>query len=120
MANRVYPRRGQVYTTEEILNTLDLRDSPSLLFIYNGRLSVIQTSHLTDKELLSNPELASLEWTYIRETIEWIPVFHAVDDDAVNRQVDIEQSTHEFDDSWWVTPKGFHREQYYGNGTKVN
>lgn len=107
------PVMHAVYTAAE-LHKLDLLDSPCLRFSYRNGLAVIQNCHLTEEELLSVPSFADTRWRYIRTTHEWIPVFHAVDDDAVIACMDIERdrSPYSDDGSWWVTPKGFPREQY--------
>lgn len=114
----VNPVRGCAYTTKQVLETLFLKDSPSLCFFKDGQMSVIQTSHLDEEELLSVPGMAALQWRYIRTTFEWIPVFQAVSDADVLACVDTEPSVDPYAEpveipSFWVTPKGFPREQYY-------
>jgi len=109
------PIVGNVYTFDQVLK-LDLSDSPSFSFLYKDTRTVIQTAHTTDQELLSVPVLAQTKWQYIMMTTEWIPVFYAVDSGLVLECVDIEADLQEekygdFREFWWVTPKGFHREQ---------
>ena len=121
MAN-IRPRPGQVYSSEEIIKDLSLRDSPFFKFMFGNHSVVIQTSHMTDEQLLSVEGFASVRWKYIRETSEWIPIFHAVDNDEILRLVNIEKSTDNYDggDGYWVTLVGHHREQYYGDGEQVH
>lgn len=107
------PVRGAEYTAREVLG-LELRDCPFFRFCVNGRIEVIQTSHLTEAELLSVPGFADTRWRYQRETREWIPLFMAVNDDAVAACVDMEPDRSPYNDqpALWVTPKGFPRKQY--------
>lgn len=110
-----YPKPGATYTLREIHSILKLDDSPHLGFDHQGIRTVIQTSHVTDEELLAVPGLADTLWTYIRTTSEWIPSFVAVDHKAIAAFVDIEPMKAMFHDdppNWWVTPKGHVREQY--------
>lgn len=108
---------GAVYSLNDIVNCLELRDGPSLGFHYNGKEGVIQDSHLSAEELLSVPGLGDTTWKYIRETNEWIPVFqyHGEIEDLL-ATVDLEPYSdttfpEHADLYWWVTPKGFPREQ---------
>ena len=113
------PRRGDVYTAAEV-EALSLRDAPFYRFVVNGNVEVIQTSHLTVEQLLSVPGFAQTRWRYERETHEWIPLFRAVDDAAVQACVDTEPAIDPYGDGhpWlWVTPKGFAREQFHASAT---
>ena len=101
------PSRGEIYTLQEIEETLHLKDSPCLLFHHNKTECVIQNSHITSEDLLGIPGFAQTLWRYIHTTEEWIPVF-----------VSTESSILEFVDvaigvrgGVWVTPKGFPRYQ---------
>lgn len=136
--NRYHPKRGQVYTLEQIYNTLELRDSAFLRFPFPSplkrdtdqwrpvdeyaprvRMQVIQTSHFTEAELLALPGWAETKWTYERETIEWIPLFtFAGEVEELVKLLDMEPSNAKFAPDmepryWWVTPKGLPRQQYY-------
>ncbi len=93
MKNSVHPVRGETYTVREIYEDLFLRDSPHLSFFReDDEKDVIQNSHFTIDELLSlNHPLLDCEFTYVRETDEWIPVFNAVDDALVLKCVSKEQ-----------------------------
>lgn len=115
---KILPTRGGIYTADQIMNVLELRDAPHMYFTHEGRRSVVQNSHLTDAELLSVPGFADTKWTYLRTTDEWIPVFSAISDSAIRECVDIEPWIDPYSDDagFWVTPKGFPRQQYY----KVN
>lgn len=109
------PVKGSIYDLAEVFD-LNLLDSPSLGFSYNGRQCVIQDSHVTVEEVLSVPGLAATEWRYVRTTSEWIPVFEAINDAAVIACLDIEPEFDPHDEDaerFWVTPKGFPRSQYY-------
>lgn len=115
MSKAILPKPGSVYTAKQILLVLELKDSPHLYFSHENRRSVLQNSHLTNEELLSVPGFAETQWTYLRTTDEWIPVFTAVDDDAVRECVDAEPwiDPYDRDPGFWVTPKGFPRPQHY-------
>ena len=111
------PVKGSTYNLVEVFD-LSLLDSPSLSFLYNGHQCVIQDSHVTVEEVLSVPGLAATEWRYVRTTSEWIPVFEAINDDAVIACLDIEPEIDPYAEPdarerFWVTPKGFPRSQYY-------
>jgi hypothetical protein len=110
------PWTDRVYTLRRVLS-LDLLDSPSLGFTWRGHQHVIQTSHLTDAELLAVPALANTQWRYMRTTHEWIPVFELVSPvEDLLRCLDIVL----YHDSVWdchdtmVTPKGHPRELFIG------
>ena len=73
---RKYPKPFEVYTFREICEDLILRDSPHLMFYdTEGERDVIQTSHMTEEDMLSVEGFADSKWKYIRETDEWIPIF---------------------------------------------
>lgn len=111
--------RGNVYTSEQIYKELKLLDCPFLYFhVKDGeQYSVIQTSHVMDDDLLAIPGFKDLRWIYIRTTLEWIPVFHAVNDEEVQKLIDYEKAVdpHKEQKDWgyWVTPKGHPRQQQY-------
>lgn len=101
---RNYPRSNTVYTLAEVYQ-LDLKDSPSLGFYVSRRHvmaqfgvdfpgmqpmpSVIQDSHVSVNLSDISPEWAALRFRYLRTTQEWIPVFQAIDDDAVVALCDV-------------------------------
>lgn len=106
------PSRGHEYNFVEICN-LDLDDDPYLGFTHEGKRGVVQTTHVDNSDLLEAPGFANTKWRYIRTTSEWIPVFESVDVESLLKCVDIEPSTDiHSDPHWWVTPKGYPREQY--------
>lgn len=116
---KVNPRRGTSYTLHEIENSLELRDTAFLKFYHNGVDCVIQTSHLTSEQLLSVPGFAETKWVYQRETHEWIPIFYwdSLQEKDVTDFVDIVDEIDYFNPekptkAFWVTPKGFPREQF--------
>lgn len=111
MTTKYAPVRGAFYTLRWIETRLDLNDVPFLKFFHQSRSCVVQTSHVTKEELLSSPELADTEWSYSHTTYQRIPVFYARDSAKVAALMDIEISL-DPDDTFWVTPKGFPREQY--------
>lgn len=112
----INPKRHQVYTYSEICK-LYLRDTPHLGFQHKNIPGVIQTSHLTEEQLLSVPLLLDSKWVYVRETFEWIPIFTFSSQNTISITdlVDLEKcksSKRYFDeDTWWATPKGFPRPQ---------
>jgi len=111
-----YPVRGQVYSSEDVLTKLRLDDSPFFMFVHEGKRCVVQHSHVTDEQLLEQPQgFRHLTWKYLRTTEEWIPIFDAVDNASVYKCVDIEPTINAVfdDDPFWVTPKGLPREQYH-------
>lgn len=116
--NRVHPVRNKLYTLKEVLTVLYLRDSPGLSFEHEGKRGCIQNSHLTDEELLSVPGIGETQWRYVRETLEWIPLFTYVPTEehpVITEYVDVEPYVDTWslceDDHWWATPKGFPRLQ---------
>lgn len=136
-SKKIYPRPQQEYSLRTILTTLELQDSPHLGFYlkppvrgpkdphresdertWGEARQVIQTSHLTDEELLSVPGMADSVWVYMYTTREWIPIFRLVAGQDIHQLVDMEPSRDKYASSdeprcWWVTPKGFPRQQYY-------
>lgn len=114
-AQRVLPRQGAVYSLQQVINVLALDDTPSLRFKHKGKSCVIQTSHCGVLELLTIDGFAKSGWKYMFTTNEWIPIFEFVDAD-IEKFVDIEPE-YDYDGShsadFWVTPKGFPREQFY-------
>lgn len=112
------PVVNEVYTLDEIYK-LDLRDSPSLCFMYQGLTGCIQDSHLSSENLLAIPGMKESKWKYIYETDEWIPIFQfdQTEDAAdISKLVDLEvwvDVLNERNNSkmWWATPKGYPRSQ---------
>lgn len=105
------PIRSVIYTSEQVLKELKLRDSPFFRLQHRGKLTPIQISHVTTNDLLSIPGFAELEWIYRYETDEWIPVFDAADDEAVAKLLDFEPWEGKEDKHFWATPKMFPRKQ---------
>lgn len=122
-----YPQRGQVYTLKEIENDLELRDSPFLRFVpqkvrYVGMpagVQVIQQSHIANLSELEG--WADTKWSFVRETDEWIPLFRAVDDAAIEALCVIEPDVSEFrsDNTLFIYPKGTECKQYDGYDEEV-
>lgn len=116
--NKVYPKCGTIYTYKEIVEILTLRDSPSLNFSHKNMLGVIQESHLTQEQLLSVPGMIDTTWRYVRETLEWIPLFdYSGDINKLLEVIDIEPASEFYQSNqpitcWWATPKGFPRNQH--------
>jgi hypothetical protein len=115
---RVYPRSDQIYTLAEI-SGLYLRDSPFLRGFAAGRHVVIQSSHLTEEELLAVPGAAESQWRYVRETEEWIPIFEFVGPENGIAQFcdmayafDWSKEAYDHQGELWVTPKGHPRRQF--------
>lgn len=108
-----YPKRGQQYTLLQIMKDLYLRDSPHLCIDVEGVDGVMQTSHLTEEELLSVDKIGDTNWQYVRETDEWIPIFKYVGNPhnlPITHFVDVEDYAalppHDHE-KFWITPKGF-------------
>ncbi|QZE59509.1 hypothetical protein MPK66_gp265 [Erwinia phage pEa_SNUABM_2] len=124
-----YPLRGRVYTLREIENDLELRDSPFLRFVpqkvrlageSEAGIQVIQQSHIAD---LSDVEgWADTEWSYVRETEEWIPLFRAVDDAAIEALCVIEPDVSQYrsENSMFIYPKGTVCKQYDGYDESIH
>lgn len=116
----ILPKTGQVYTLEYIVNTLYLRDSPSLKV---SNIGVIQDSHLPNgvETLLEIPGFKDSTWKYIRETSEWIPLFNSEDtpenlklvESCIDYEPWVTCPMRYPDDPLlnWVTPKGYPRSQ---------
>lgn len=119
-----FPTRGQTYTLRQILLELPLRDSAFLRFepqkvryvgLSTAGIQVIQTSALGDEHLLLDPQWENSEWVFVRETDEWIPIFRAKDDAAIEALCVIEASTSSFsrdDGHMHIYPKGMQHPQY--------
>jgi hypothetical protein len=103
---------GELYTLEQVY-ALDLPDSPFLrVKLSNGQIAPIQTSHLTDKELLSVlPDFKETWWRFQRITREYIPLFMFEDFRPIELYVDVDYIPDEYSSEPWVTPKGFPRER---------
>ena len=107
------PKVSNVYTLAEIVE-LDLRDSPCLMFDYEGERCSIQDSHFDYTPVWKSAPWADIRFKYIRETHEWIPIFRVVEEDLEKliALLDIEPSTCNFsDDAYWVVPKAYPRSQ---------
>lgn len=120
----IRPRAGQVYTLRQIEQELYLRDSACLRFTHQDVAGVIQNSHLTSEEMLSVPGFADSQWTYVRETEEWIPVFRYAGSTPITDFIEIEQAidywTGRKENDWWAVPKGFPRPQEVSDEAKEN
>ncbi len=109
------PQPNAVYTTAQILQLLELSDTPHLRFYCAeyDEIAVVQTGHVTYEQLLAVPGFADLKWTYQYTTREDIPLFFAVDASEVLKCVDVAPpSPAAYYEEPWVTPKGLPREQY--------
>lgn len=105
-----FPKYNTVYTFREIMS-LELRDTPFLQFTYNNKNCVIQSSHITDESLMNIPGMSESKWCYEKTTHEHIPLFWYYDDNIdILTLVDIVEKND--DETYWVTPKGFTRDQY--------
>lgn len=110
------PQRGQIYTARAVYD-LDLPDSPCLMVRIEGKQQPVQTSHVSDTELLSDPTFAGTEWEYRYTTNEWIPVFEYAGTTPLNEFLTWEpyKDPYYADRGWfWVTPRHCPRVQYYG------
>lgn len=117
-----FPRRGETYTLKQIETELDLRDAPFLRFIPQkvryehesaASIQVIQSANVVDLHHLEG--WADTEWVFVRETEEWIPLFRAKDDAAIEALCVIEPSTDyssRIDGGMHIYPKGTEHRQY--------
>lgn len=120
-----YPERDKVYSLREIETELKLRDSAYLSFrpVKVGYAEAdadeltcrqaIQTCHVSRLHKLEG--WAETKWRFILETIEWIPVFHAVDDASIEELCCIEADTDSYSrrqGAMHVYPKAEPVEQY--------
>jgi len=96
------PIRGNVYTLAQVLK-LDLDDESPFLIFVRSKSMVIQTSHVTDDDLLKVPGMADSQWRYLYTTDECCPIFHFVGPGPITDLVDIVGTL--------ATPKGFPRER---------
>jgi len=125
-----FPVSRNVYTLNQIVNELDLKDSPSLSFIapnINGVKveSVVQTSHMLLEDLLKVPGFGETKWRYIRTTSEWIPLFDHVGSEPMSEFLDMEEYIDPYlnfgdEPAIFSVPKGYPREQYYQRVTRRN
>lgn len=111
------PKKGYSYTLRQVLQELNLEDTPHLSFT-KGVDQVIQNSHVTYDDLLLVPGFALTLWTYKRTTDESIPIFTWSEENAepIEKFVDMVDLIDPFVERkgvLWVTPKGHPREQYY-------
>ena len=107
---RKKPVTQKVYSLRDLIETLELQESPFLMVTIDGYQCLIQSSHITDEDLLAIPGMDETYWKYLRTTNEWIPIFIAVGD-AVMACIDYEKAE-DSTDFWWVTPKGFYYNQH--------
>jgi hypothetical protein len=110
------PVVNYIYTLKEVTELL-LRDNPALIISNEG---VVQSSHVTDQELLSVPGIQETKWRFIRETKEWIPVFKYCSEQPWRDFFDCEPYVDPYQkydcdgqerSLLWITPKGFPRDQ---------
>lgn len=104
------PRQNQTYTLAEIEQFLQLKDSPCLMILVDGRYAPIQDSHYTADDRLATEGWKETEWTYKYTTSEWIPVFYSAND-SVRDLLDIVkmEAQYDGDDEYWIVPKAFPR-----------
>lgn len=110
------PKQAAIYTAKQILEELDLMDTPFFRFHYNNEIQVIQSTHCGDAALLEVPGFAESRWRYEYTTDEWIPLFMLDKDQDITAWVDMEPDNNPYVDNnriMYVTPKGFPDQQYY-------
>jgi len=134
------PKKGGKYTTRQLLTQLTLEDSPFLVisprddldfgssYFVDGyrqvpgslNTSTLQSSHLSDEQLLENSAFAELQWEYVRTTSEWIPVFKYVGrSEELSSLVRVEFSVDDFElirsrlGSIWLQPNYTPRRPQY-------
>lgn len=124
------PVSRHIYTLDQIVNELNLKDSPHLCFTapnVNGVKveSVVQTSHMLLEDLLKVPGFGETKWRYIRTTSEWIPLFDYVGSEPMSEFLDMEEYLDPYlnfgdEPAIFSVPKGYPREQYYQRVTRRN
>lgn len=111
-----FPRAGQTFTTAQVCAMAAngiLRDSPFFNVQIDGVWQVVQTSHCLYADLIRLPGWRDATWRFIRETHEWIPIFHLASGDVlamVDHETDLGVLAKLGD--LWVTPKGLPRKQW--------
>lgn len=118
MAKRFFPRANEVFTFKQIVEELDLRDSPCLTFSENEISQNIQDAHINEHDILALPHWAESRWKFVRETDERIPIFVFAKDNqvSIDELVDKEPEIDPFAKEaghLWVVPKGAKRDQWY-------
>ena len=83
-----YPVRNKVYTLQQILNNLNLGDSPFLNFRHEGVTVVIQDGQ---GDPLNVPEMANSLWTYQRTTHEMCPIFFYAGETDIHELVEVRE-----------------------------
>lgn len=113
------PMFGSRYTLAQIINDLELDDSPFLMVEMEDEFIPMQTSHFLKAELLKVEGWSELQYYYIRTTNECIPIFHLVPEhkEKFVALCDINTTVYtgwnQTEDGYWITPKAFPRKQYY-------
>jgi hypothetical protein len=114
-----FPITGKRYTLAQIVNDLELDDSPFLRVNMEGTQVPLQTSHFLKEDLLKVEGWAELEFVYVRTTSEWIPLFNLVPEhkekfvSLCDVRTTIYTDWDVCEDGYWITPKAFPRKQYY-------
>lgn len=106
---RVEPIAGGNYSFKQIVEDLDLRDSPSLNVKINGSRRPVQHSHITFSDMLKHTEWAESRWIFVGESSEWIPIFYAAEDLDILPLLNIEFYEEHGHERVWLTPKKFPR-----------
>lgn len=70
---------GNIFTLKDLL-ALTLTDTPCLNISHENETYPIQTSHISEEELLSIEGWGKSTWVYKFTTSEWIPIFEATPD----------------------------------------
>jgi hypothetical protein len=101
------PIKGKIYTLEHILLNMNLLDSPFLIFDYLSAVTfnivtcIIQTSHLTNQELLDKKDFIASKWKYLYTTEEDCPFFQYSEKNILS----LVNITKKDGDDYFVVPK---------------
>ncbi len=83
----VIPKRGEVYTMDEVYTKLKLRDSPFFMFYPDDEAET--SVPIQDGDGQPYPEeVLQTRWKFVRETEEWISIFVAVDEEQIRQFVE--------------------------------
>lgn len=90
-ATRVYPKKGQTYTLDEI-SKLYLPEQPLFSYTHNAVRVNVQRPDVPLTEVVGNAHLAASKWEYKYLTEDFIPVFFYNDARPITEILTIEDS----------------------------
>lgn len=90
-AARIYPKKGQTYTLDEI-SKLYLPEQPLFSYTHNAVRVNVQRPDVPLTEVVGNAHLAASKWEYKYLTEDFIPVFFYNDARSITEILTIEDS----------------------------